>query len=118
MSDVLEHKGPMIRWEDMDDSERVMWIVTHVLKRAIHPEETGVPTLDLARECESKLTKEQINQYVTYMNSIIARETYKGKTQEECVSEEVTTQFYWNYCTASAEVRCRVIWHIFSCYAP
>lgn len=106
------------QWHEYSDEEKVAWLLTNVLDDIAYK---GAPVeydLNLVGRCEAALSAMQRGLYVKYMDSAIAAATYKGKTEEECSSREVVTQFYWNYATAPVDLRARIIWNIVAEYAP
>ncbi len=103
------------QWHEYSDEEKAAWLIANVLDGALLP---AVLDANLVQRCEQKLTAQQRALYVTYMNSDIARMTYAGKSDAECRTEATTEEFYWNYATASTDLRGRIIWNIVADFAP
>ena len=105
-------------WEDYDELDRVAFLVTHLLKGG-DPNKRYFYDHNLIAECESKLDAEQRDLYVRYMDSFIARLTYRDDmTEEEVRSDAIHTKFFWQYATAPVDIRSKILWHIIAKYAP
>lgn len=104
-------------WNDLDGKERISFLVRRILGET----DDGAYVLDanLIQKCEARLSGSQRTTYVKYMDSEIARLTYTpNMTEAEVRSDQTHVNFFWNYATASTELRGRILWHIFSDYEP
>lgn len=109
----------MIHWNDYDEIDRVAYLVTNVLRSAADPNKRYFYDHNLISACEAVLTAEQRDLYVRYMDSEIAKLTYRpDMSEEEARSDAIHVKFFWQYATASVDLRSRIIWHIVSDYAP
>lgn len=106
------------QWHEYSDEEKVAWLMQFVLQNTEPREPRTVYDLNLIAECEAKLTEEQRRLYIKYMSSDVALITYAGKTDEECQTQEVSDQFYWNFSTAPLDLRGRIIWNVVADFAP
>lgn len=107
------------QWHEYSEEEKVAWLLANVLND-LEPKPEGPTKYDLTllARCEAKLNEKQRQLYVKYMNSDIAIITYKGLSDDECRSPEVSDRFYWNYATAPVDLRGRIIWNIIADFAP
>lgn len=108
----------MKHWDELTTVERVTLLRHFYLGTDVEDVES-VLNDQLIRECTNTLSMHQRTKFVQYMDLFIAKKTYPpGVTDEEVRSNAFTPQFFWNYATASPELKGQILWHICQEYAP
>ena len=101
----------IVHWDNLDDVDQLSFLLatflgeTSILDRKIDS--------NLITECESRLTEAQKTTYVKYMDMEIAKMVYTpDMSVEEIRSDRTHVNFFWNYATASVQLRARILWHV------